>query len=126
MHEDVYDLYQRGIALLQSGDYAAAAVPLKRARELEPDKASIREALGRALFHSQPTSVSVAPCSSLVAITRRAARWRLLPACAPSAPSTARTATAPDGPRRNSVSHSASRRPPEPPASERCAMVARR
>jgi len=28
-------------------------VPLKRARELEPDKASIREALGRALFHSQ-------------------------------------------------------------------------
>ncbi len=28
-------------------------MPLARARELEPDKASIREALGRALFHSQ-------------------------------------------------------------------------
>jgi Flp pilus assembly protein TadD len=53
VHEDVYDLYQRGSALLESGDYAAAAVPLKRARELEPDKASIREALGRALFHTQ-------------------------------------------------------------------------
>jgi Flp pilus assembly protein TadD len=53
MQEDVYDLYQRGTALLQNGDYAAAAVPLRRARELEPDKASIREALGRALFHSQ-------------------------------------------------------------------------
>jgi len=51
--DDVYDLYQRGSALLQSGDFAAAAVPLARARELEPDKASIREALGRALFHSQ-------------------------------------------------------------------------
>jgi Flp pilus assembly protein TadD len=53
MAEDVYDLYQRGNALLRSRDFAAAAVPLRRARELEPDKASIREALGRALFHSQ-------------------------------------------------------------------------
>jgi Flp pilus assembly protein TadD len=51
--EDVYDLYQRGSELLRSGDFAAAAVPLARARDLEPDKASIREALGRALFHSQ-------------------------------------------------------------------------
>jgi Flp pilus assembly protein TadD len=51
--EDVYDLYQRGTALLQSGDFAAATVPLTRARDLEPDKASIREALGRALFHAQ-------------------------------------------------------------------------
>jgi Flp pilus assembly protein TadD len=31
----------------------AAIVPLTRARELEPDKTSIREALGRALFHAQ-------------------------------------------------------------------------
>jgi tetratricopeptide (TPR) repeat protein len=50
---DVYDLYRRGIELLNSGDFAAAAVPLERARTLEPDKASIREALGRALFRSQ-------------------------------------------------------------------------
>ncbi len=28
-------------------------MPLSRARDLEPDKASIREALGRALFHAQ-------------------------------------------------------------------------
>ncbi len=53
MSEDVYDLYQRGSALLQAGDFAAATVPLLRARDLEPDKASIREALGRALFHTQ-------------------------------------------------------------------------
>jgi tetratricopeptide (TPR) repeat protein len=50
---EVYELYQRGRALLERGDFAAAAVPLGRARALEPDKASIREALGRALFHSQ-------------------------------------------------------------------------
>jgi tetratricopeptide (TPR) repeat protein len=50
---EVYDLFQRGSELLERGDFAAAAIPLKRARELEPDKASIREALGRALFHSQ-------------------------------------------------------------------------
>ena len=50
---EVYDLFQRGSELLEHGDFAAAAVPLARARELEPDKASIREALGRALFHSQ-------------------------------------------------------------------------
>ena len=51
--ESVYDLYTRGSDLLASGDYQAAAVPLTRARDLEPDKTSIREALGRALFHSQ-------------------------------------------------------------------------
>src|ERR1700721_3794475 len=50
---DVYDLFRRGSELLECGDFAAAAVPLARARALEPDKASIREALGRALFHSQ-------------------------------------------------------------------------
>jgi predicted Zn-dependent protease len=51
--DHVYDLYLRGQELLGHGDYAAAAVPLARARDLEPDKTSIREALGRALFHAQ-------------------------------------------------------------------------
>ena len=51
--DEVYELFQRGRALLERGDFAAAAVPLARARALEPDKASIREALGRALFHAQ-------------------------------------------------------------------------
>ncbi|NLT07812.1 MAG: tetratricopeptide repeat protein [Solirubrobacterales bacterium] len=48
--ERVYDLYRRGSALLDHGDFAAAAIPLEQARELEPDKTSIREALGRAYF----------------------------------------------------------------------------
>jgi Flp pilus assembly protein TadD len=51
--ESVYDLFQRGTALLEAGDFHASTVPLARARDLAPDKTSIREALGRALFHSQ-------------------------------------------------------------------------
>ena len=49
----MYDLYQRGIALLERRDFHAAIVPLTRARDLEPGKTSIREALGRALFHAR-------------------------------------------------------------------------
>ncbi|HXB16431.1 MAG TPA: tetratricopeptide repeat protein [Solirubrobacteraceae bacterium] len=51
--DSVYELYRRGCELLEHGDHQAAIVPLSRARDLEPDKASIREALGRALFHAQ-------------------------------------------------------------------------
>ena len=51
--EDVYDLYQRGTSLLEAGDYNAATVPLARAAEMEPEKTSIREALGRAYFRSR-------------------------------------------------------------------------
>jgi tetratricopeptide (TPR) repeat protein len=50
--EAVYDLFQRGSALLEAGDFAAAAIPLEQASKLEPDKTSIREALGRAFFRS--------------------------------------------------------------------------
>jgi TolA-binding protein len=50
--DNVYELYRNGTRLLEEGDYHAAAVPLARARDLEPDKTSIREALGRALFRS--------------------------------------------------------------------------
>ena len=39
--------------LLEDGNPHAAAVPLRRVRDLEPDKTSVREALGRALFGSQ-------------------------------------------------------------------------
>jgi tetratricopeptide (TPR) repeat protein len=48
--ERVYDLFQRGSALLDAGDFNAAAIPLEQARSLEPDKSSIREALGRVYF----------------------------------------------------------------------------
>jgi len=51
--EDVYDLFRRGSELLEAGHNHQAAVPLTRARDLAPDKTSVREALGRALFHTQ-------------------------------------------------------------------------
>jgi len=49
---DVYDLFRRGSELLESGDYSAAAIPLEKASRFEPDKTSIREALGRAYFRA--------------------------------------------------------------------------
>jgi Flp pilus assembly protein TadD len=49
---EVYELFTRGSELLEKGDFNAAAIPLERASRLEPDKGSIREALGRAYFRS--------------------------------------------------------------------------
>jgi Flp pilus assembly protein TadD len=51
--DDVYELFQRGTALLEAGHNHQATIPLTRARDLAPDKTSIREALGRALFGAQ-------------------------------------------------------------------------
>jgi Flp pilus assembly protein TadD len=51
--DDVYELFRRGTELLEAGHHHQAAVPLSRARDLAPEQTSIREALGRALFHTQ-------------------------------------------------------------------------
>jgi Flp pilus assembly protein TadD len=51
--DDVYELFTRGTELLEAGHNHQAAIPLSRARDLAPDKTSIREALGRALFRAQ-------------------------------------------------------------------------
>jgi Flp pilus assembly protein TadD len=64
--ESVYDLFRRGTRLLEQGDFHAATVPLERARDLEPDKTSIREALGRALFRSQRYEDAAAEFSAVV------------------------------------------------------------
>ncbi|MDH4176405.1 MAG: tetratricopeptide repeat protein [Thermoleophilia bacterium] len=47
---DAYELFQQGRARLRAGLAAQATVPLERAKRLEPEKASIREALGIAYF----------------------------------------------------------------------------
>jgi len=47
-----YDAFMEGSRLLASANPHAAAVALERARTLEPDKGSVREALGRAYFRS--------------------------------------------------------------------------
>jgi Flp pilus assembly protein TadD len=51
--EDVYELFQRGTRLLEDGEFHQATVPLSKAAKLEPEKTSIREALGRAYFRSR-------------------------------------------------------------------------
>jgi Flp pilus assembly protein TadD len=63
---DVYQLFQQGTSLLEAGDYHQATVPLARARDLDPDKASIREALGRALFHVQRYEDAAAEFAAVV------------------------------------------------------------
>ena len=47
---DAYDLYQQGKDHLREGRAAQATVALEKAKRLEPEKASIREALGIAYF----------------------------------------------------------------------------
>ena len=51
--DDVYELFRRGTELLEAGHNHQAVIPLTRARDLAPEQTSIREALGRALFHCQ-------------------------------------------------------------------------
>jgi Flp pilus assembly protein TadD len=63
---DVYVLFQRGTELLEAGDYHQAAIPLQRARDLDPEKTSIREALGRALFHVQRYEEAAAEFAAIV------------------------------------------------------------
>jgi Flp pilus assembly protein TadD len=50
---EAYARFQEGSRLLDSGNVHAAVVALERARDLEPEKGSIREALARAYFRSQ-------------------------------------------------------------------------
>ena len=50
MSESTYDLFQQGRERLRKGMAAQATVPLEKAKRLEPEKASIREALGIAYF----------------------------------------------------------------------------
>jgi len=50
---DTYDLFQKGRAHLAQGRAAQATVALEEAKSREPDKASIREALGIAYFRTR-------------------------------------------------------------------------
>ena len=47
---DAYEYFREGQKRLRKGMTAQATVPLEKAKRLEPDKASIREALGIAYF----------------------------------------------------------------------------
>ena len=49
---EAFVAFQDGSRLLADGNHHAAATVLERARDLEPDQGSIREALARAYFSS--------------------------------------------------------------------------
>src|SRR5512146_3282059 len=50
---ETFDLFQQGRTHLKKGRAAQATVPLEKAKRREPQKASIREALGIAYFRIQ-------------------------------------------------------------------------
>ena len=52
----VYDLVERAREFLRTGHPHQAAMLLSQAKQLEPDKGSIRETLGRALYLAGRTS----------------------------------------------------------------------
>jgi Flp pilus assembly protein TadD len=65
---DAYHCYQEGLRLLDGANAHAAVVALERARDLEPDKGSIRETLGRAYFRTGRFSAAGAEFAKAVEI----------------------------------------------------------
>jgi tetratricopeptide (TPR) repeat protein len=62
-----YEWLQRGLALLERGDAAAAAVLLVRAADEQPGSASVLEALGRAQYQSGRVDAAAGTFERLVA-----------------------------------------------------------
>jgi Flp pilus assembly protein TadD len=66
--ESAYDAFQEGARLLASDNPHAAVIPLETARDLEPDKASIRETLARAYFRCGRFGAAAAEFAQVVEI----------------------------------------------------------
>jgi len=66
--QSAYDLYARGMRFLEDGHPHQAAMLLSRARLMEPEKASIREGLARALYMSGRTTWARREFAKAVAI----------------------------------------------------------
>ena len=56
--DSAYDLFQRGSQLLAADHPGAAAILLERADRIEPGKASILEALGRAYYNNGESALA--------------------------------------------------------------------
>jgi len=66
MEESLYLKYRKGIELLEDGAFEQAAVPLKEVADKAPEKSSVREALGRALFRSRHYAEAAAEFEAVV------------------------------------------------------------
>ena len=51
--DDTYRLYRQGVELLEDGSFGEATVPLAEVARRNPEKSSVREALGRAYFRNR-------------------------------------------------------------------------
>ena len=69
MAETTYSLYQQGRAQLKKGMPAQATVALEKAKRREPEKASIREALGIAYFRIRRWSEAEAEFRKLLELS---------------------------------------------------------
>ncbi|MGH2953127.1 MAG: tetratricopeptide repeat protein [Solirubrobacterales bacterium] len=65
--DDTYDLYRRGVELLEDGSFREATVPLAEAARRAPEKSSVREALGRAYFRNRQFEEAAAEFEAVVA-----------------------------------------------------------
>ena len=50
---NLYTLYRQGMELLEDGSFGEATVPLAEVAKHDPEKTSVREALGRAYFRNR-------------------------------------------------------------------------
>jgi Flp pilus assembly protein TadD len=66
---ETYDLFQQGRSHLRSGRPSQAAVALEKAKRREPEKASIREALGIAYFRVRRWAEAEAEFRKLVELS---------------------------------------------------------
>jgi tetratricopeptide (TPR) repeat protein len=62
----LYTLYRRGVELLEDGSFDEATVPLAEVAREEPEKTSVREALGRAYFRNREYEKAAAEFEAVV------------------------------------------------------------
>jgi Flp pilus assembly protein TadD len=66
MPEDTYELYRRGVELLEDGSFGEATVHLAEVARRAPEKTSVREALGRAYFRNRQFAEAAAEFEAVV------------------------------------------------------------
>jgi Flp pilus assembly protein TadD len=64
--DSLYTLYRRGLELLEDGSFNEATVPLAEVAKQEPEKSSVREALGRAYFRNRQFEEAAAEFEAVV------------------------------------------------------------
>jgi Flp pilus assembly protein TadD len=64
--DSLYNLYRKGVELLEDGSFGEATVPLAEVAKRAPEKSSVREALGRAYFRNRQFEEAAAEFEAVV------------------------------------------------------------